>query len=479
MVGRCAKRVVTLTVILCAVQVFIVLFVLDLRSERKWSSQAGRHRVLFENQTTPKALIIYEDLGSGHRRLALIIREVLAERGYSVQMAVGSEFFQQDGLKLINNLWNSLLARNMIRTADFIANIFIRSIVAPFAEVALTTNSLLDILDGAQADLIISTADGYSKLLSTFCKLTGIPLVQFLADISVFQDQVNPYIRHLAYFPETCHAVQNFDLAEPFFRLEVLPYSSFIDRVSYVFQVLLYNGLLAWWHPIYRQIAPNLEIKNNISCCAVGPIVGQSFFANYSALPIIHNQQHAILNISDEKPCILIASGSIGGAFVEDAILAIKKYCPDINITIIAMHGRSAIFKVMSVESLRTGTEVYHLGYVDNFADYLSLSDVLIARPSAGVFLESLSRRVPMIMPRVAAINDKGSMLISSTHQLGELYSNGQELALKLKKVLENQYLYVRQIERYMNSFPQSFESMKQNLAAAITLAEQPNCSVK
>ena len=114
-----------------------------------------------------RVLIIFEKLGMGHLRMAQLFRDIIQDSmDVEIVLMTGSDILGAAFMRALVKIWNGMLRKNWIGPADFIVNTFARTVLMPISD-ALDLKQFCAVLDKVQPDLIISTADGYSKALGT------------------------------------------------------------------------------------------------------------------------------------------------------------------------------------------------------------------------------------------------------------------------------------------------------------------------
>jgi len=255
-----------------------------------------------------KVLIIYENTGSGHRRVAEILESTLANKqGVLVSSHAGRDFFDAGFVNVINGLWNYLIGRNWTWLADVAINFVLRIFIVPVAEV-LSTKPSLQKLDELSPDLIICTADGYSRVLGTYSREKNIPFYLVITDVSIFSDLVNPAATHICYFPETVGAVRSFSFESTYFAAALDRDSNLWDRVRYVLRMYLEHAVLWYRNPIYRNVDVEHPELNQARCVSVGPIVEPAHYEEKDQAAM--RDKH---DIPADVPCVVVVSGGIGG----------------------------------------------------------------------------------------------------------------------------------------------------------------------
>jgi len=409
---------------------------------------------------TRKALIIYENTGSGHRRVAKALEDALASKeGVLVSSHAGGDFFDAGFVNVINGLWNYLIGRNWIRLADVAINFLLRILVVPVAE-ALSTRRSLQKLDEFSPDLIICTADGYSRVLGTYSREKNIPFYLVITDVSVFLDLVSPVATHICYFPETVDAVRSFSLESTYFAATLDKDSGIWARIRYVLRMYLEHAVLGYWNPIYRNVDVAAPELNRARCVPVGPIVESAHYEERDRAAM--RDKHGI---PADVPCVVVVSGGIGGAFVDRTVRALQRRFEG-RLTVVAVCGRDAgaYRRTCARRDANPSIKVTPLEFVDYMAGLHAAADAVVTRPSAGCVLEALVRRTPVVIPGNAASNDAGCVEVVRKHGLGGVFARGSELPRVLAGVLEARGQYRDRIDAFLSPYPTSFAGLQQRL---------------
>ncbi len=385
-----------------------------------------------------KILIIYELTGAGHERVAAILEEILAGiPGNSVESIAGSTLFNDPGARLINRMWSFLIRHDLIRLADLLINYLFRIFGLPVVEV-LQTGKYRRILARLKPDLIICTADGYGKLLSGYAYDHSIPCVLVNTEVSVFLDMASPHATHICYFRETVAAVRSLSFWTTYYTTHLNEHTSLLAKLTYVGRMYRDHGLPWRWKSIRRIPGNTPRRLNSAACHAVGPIVSPEHFEKRPCQAM--RRKHGI---ATDHPCVFIASGSLGGRFLLRILDVLILLQPG-PLTVVALCGRDrrTLEQIRSTSSAISHIDILPLGFVDEVSELLAAADVVIARPSAGIFLEALIHRVPILLPARTTSNDAGAVCLTRQHGLGCIYENPREIPDLLTQLLEAREQY-------------------------------------
>lgn len=416
-----------------------------------------------------KVLIVYEKMGMGHLRMANIVAHTLSsETGLKIIKEAGSDLFKINDVRLIGLFWNYCIRKNWIRVADVVINFMLRLTFMPFAEVSQVT-SIHQKLAEIRPDLIISTADVWNNVLGSYAAEHRIPFYIVITDIAIFIDLVNPYATHICYFPETANAVHSFDFQMTYFATTLLRSTSFNQKLKYVlkfyYDYLLHIGSSRKGaHSIYRNINRELPAENLAPVKITGPMAAERHFNKLDPAGLKQK-----LGIATELPTVLISSGSIGGRFLLEII---KNLCIDfketVNILVMCGNDTQVYQTIQKYHSCHPTLKITPYHYQENFEEYLACADCLIARPSAGIFVESLIHRIPLVSYGASPANDQGTLEIIQKYQTGECCGKGNPLIPAVRKVLAHKEDYQKRIDQLLATDDLTYEAQAMKLKEII-----------
>ncbi len=108
------------------------------------------------------------------------------------------------------------------------------------------------------------------------------------------------------------------------------------------------------------------------------------------------NKQDALRVLGlEQKPTILVMSGSMGFGNILDEICALDKL--DLDFQIVSICGNNEKMK-KSIDKLETRKKVYNYGYVDNVDVFMDAADCIVTKPGGLTTSEALAKGLPMIM---------------------------------------------------------------------------------
>lgn len=344
-----------------------------------------------------RVLILYEDAGAGHKRVAEIAAGLFPETTHEVSLRSGSSFFNDSAATYVVWLWNTLIRWNWIRTADLLVNGFLRSCVFPIIETLITGHHKT--IAEEEPDIIVSTADAWNKLLGSYCEQQCIPFIIIHTEVSVYQDLLHRHATHVCYFPESINAIQSYDFSGAYHSVVLSSGSSIWTKINYIRRMYVEHVWNCRSNSIYRKVDQPNRKMNNAKCVAIGPIVGDQF-----ELP-------ALSKDNGTQPCVLIMSGSIGGAFVVSiAQHLLKHWRGELRIIAVCGHDKRGQRILRRAGSENTGIDLQVHGFVEDMFQLYQTADVTIARPSSGVVFEALACGSRLLMPDLVTSNDSGNV---------------------------------------------------------------------
>lgn len=412
-----------------------------------------------------KILIIYEKMGMGHQRMANILKDMLDGEDVEILVEAGSDIQQTNDVYTVVKLWNFFIRKNLIRACDVIVNFAIRMLVLPFME-AKQDEVFIQKLDMIKPDIIISTADGFNKAISGYTSVKNIPFYIFITEISTFNDLVSPFATHICYFDETPEAIRSYDFENAYFSYRLDEETTFLEKVKYVIRA--YNDFVFHGrsNSIYRNPNRKLERMNNAKCEVIGPLAEKKHFIQKD-----HGEMIEKLQLPEGRDNVILVSGSIGGKFLLEMVKNINAACTrPLNLLVMCARDREVYEEVIKYSEVNSNDliNIIPYEYINNFDEFLAAADCLIARPSAGIFIESLLNRTPMVTFEVATSNDKGTLTMINKYQIGEVCSGKKDVVSIMEKLLENKEQYSENISKLLSGYYETYEEKKAALRSII-----------
>lgn len=411
-----------------------------------------------------KVLIVFERAGMGHEIMANILEEQLRQdsRFEPVKHAISDMLDDPLGEWLTNvwvSAWNFFIRRNWIELADILINYLMRLILLPIGEVSVVA-AMHQALDQAAPDILICTADTAGKCLGTWAQEKQVPFFLVITDLSVFLDLISPNAIHLCYFPETVNAIQSFPLTLTYWSQPLVRSSTIFEKIQFIGKYW-YDFVVGYSnHRIYRDINRDYPGQNQVRCQVIGPLREAKHFTARDQQILRHQFQ-----LPTEVPAILIMSGSLGGNFCIKYLRLLQTRL-QLPLTIIVACGRDerlrSQIQQMAIHSLNC--QVRSLGFVENLQEWMTAVDVILARPSTGVLLEALLSHTPLLLPNRAAANDRGAISFVKKYQLGECFTDANDLKLKLHHLLNDREGYCDRIRVLLKNYPSTVEEHREIL---------------
>ena len=324
-------------------------------------------------------------------------------------------------------LWNWLIRRGWFRVADLIINHWFRVAVLPFLAVSAALPRVKTRLKALRPDAVVSTADAFNRALGDAAHELGVPFTVLPIEFSVFADVMHPDATYLVYFEETARAIRRFDLTTPYFRLAVRDDATAREKLAYLGQWFTTYDLRRTEPLLFQPAGGAAPEANTLSCHVLGPLREP---ADHAA---------AAAPAADARPQVLVVSGSLGGRFVSTAVRTLLA-TPDLRVDVIAVCGRDEplLTELRGLTPVSPAVRLECHGYVDDMPARLRRASVLVARPSASLFLESVLAGVPMLIPAKASKNDSGTVDLVRAWRIGETYADDAEIPAILGRMLPN-----------------------------------------
>lgn len=397
--------------------------------------------------------------------MAKILQEIISMDG-EVVLVAGSDIRRSKDAKTFVFLWNYLLKKGWTLVADFVLNFLGHLVFLPLGEVQ-DNQDFLEAIHSLDPAILISTADAFNHQLASFAKKRGIPFFLVVTDIAVYYDLVHPFALHVCYLEETKHALQSFELTHPYYE-SIHEKTTLGAKLSYLLRVygtFLRRGVR---RSMYQKPSPSSLEKNAVTCLVTGPLAEKKHFEKKDAKQLKGKYQ-----IKKDIPTVLLASGSLGGKLLETMVRHLKKKM-DIPLNLLVMCGNDQnLYERMQTEKKdHSFVTLYPFPFTSSFDEFLEMADCILIRPSAGVFMECLVKRKPVVTFKRATSNDRGTLHILSTYQVGRICEGYGDLVSSLKDVLEKKVFYEEKIAAFLSRYPSTWEE-KQALVKDFLWARQ------
>ena len=406
-----------------------------------------------------RVVIVYESAGQGHLAAAEVLRSILqAEPGVEVMLKDGAELEREGGGENpLITLWNFLITRGWFRLADLILNHWFRVAIFPLMSVSSAVPDVKARLRAMRPDAVISTADAFNRALGDVANELGIPFTVLPIEFSIFADVMHPDASYLVYFEETARAIQRFDLTTPHFRIELRDNSTAREKLAYLYQWFTTYSMRRTEPLLFQGAGGDGPALNTLPCHLIGPL---------SEIP---DHFPPAEPISNERPRILVASGSLGGRFVSLVVRRLLAI-PDLNAEVVAICGRDTalIAELQRLKPVSATASLECHGYVNDMPARLRRTSVLVARPSASLFLEAILAGVPLLIPANATKNDSGTVDLTRAWRIGETYDRDEEIAATLARMLPNLGKYRDRLKDVRARYPEPRDDVAARIRSVV-----------
>lgn len=403
---------------------------------------------------TTRVLIVYEKFGMGHFRMASIIKEILPNKNVEFIVVAGSELLETTDIKIFVSMWNYFMKKNWIRAADIIINYISRIVFVLIGEVTHSKH-FLDRIEKIQPDIIISTADLFNRALGNYAKHNNIPFYIFITDIAIFYDLVHPEATHICYFEETANAIRSLDFNRIYYQSEVDEDSTLTARMGFLFgnyREFLSKGIRM---SLFRNPEQYYPEKNPAQYFCIGALAEEKHFAVKDS-----HELKLKYGIPSDLDTVLLASGSMGGKLLLDVIgLLDKKAGRPLNVLVMCGHDAELYKKLINKSTRNHLMNIMPFPFTPDFDEFLEMADCAIIRPSAGIFIECLIKKTPVVTFKLAASNDRGSLAIIDKYQVGKVCHYYRELYQNINIILDNKKQYRENIDQLLAAYPHDWEA--------------------
>lgn len=390
-------------------------------------------------------VIIYEDMGNGHRKAADILSKYLASTEINITMITTSELLEEDG-NVFTRHWNWLIKHNYIFLADIWLNLFSRIILLPFFY-CVYAKKTFKALDKLAPDVVISTGD-VNRLIGSYCQKNKIPFFIFITDVAIFIDMLHQHAVHIMYFAETKSIIQHMKPTK-YFKVSIDDNTPWYKRVCHA-AYLLYRYTLGYKQtPYFMRYHHELPIYNDLKCEVIGPFREQSFYnkINYKEIRINYG-------IPENGPCIIIANGSLGGNNVKRIIEAISKEAAfKEKLNLIAVCGSDNDLFTQIQNMTCTTANIIPVAQQNSLAELYQIAACSIGRATAGSLMDSIVSNTPLIILKKAPLNDRGTLDIIRKYKIGEIADSIEQISSLLVTILNKQTEYKAALQDLCNIY--------------------------
>ena len=394
-------------------------------------------------------VIIYENTGNGHRKLANILKEYLTQDDVRITLTTTFELLEGK-IALFSSHWNKLIKNNWIYFTDLWINFFAKIILLPFYY-SLYDKTMFLGLEKLKPDIVISTSP-VNRLIGSYCKNKNIPFFVFITSGVIFVDMLHQHATHVAYFHETAQVVRHTKKTR-YFKRDIIPSTSLSVRITDIAYLLFRYTLGYAKTPYFSHYHKNLKINNDLKTKVMGPLREKSFY--------VKNERSAIrkrYNIAEDEYCILISNGGLGGNIIPKIISSIKNnYNGEYKLNLLAVCGSdhvlyTKIFNILGTSKIR----ITPLPTLDSLGDLYCIADCSIGRGTAGILMDSVVSQTPLIVLKKVTVNDYGTLDIIRKYGIGEISQSIKHIPDLLNTVLQKK-------EVYQTAFKQLYDQYDNN----------------
>jgi hypothetical protein len=287
-----------------------------------------------------------------------------------------------------------------------------------------------------------------------------------------FIDTIGRDAANLCYFNESCQVAKSYDFNLSYYSREIKPSTGRIKRLGYLLSYF-YEFLICFFkNDIFHNLEANGGKANNARCLAVGPIAEKKFFISFD-----RGNVRKKLGINNDFPVALVASGGIGGKFVQEIAREISNnYRGKLNLILACGRDKDCFDNVKKIfPAANADVSILPLTFIDNFNEILSVADVVICRPSSGIFIESLLVKTPLIIFNHFTSNDTGCVEMIKKYRLGEICATRRQLPGLLSDFLKRRETYVDNINFLLRQYPDDYQFQCKKIFDTIIGNEQIN----
>lgn len=412
-----------------------------------------------ESKPKKHIVIVYENTGGGHKKLAAILASYLDCKNIVITLTTMSDLAYGKDSMFVHH-WNWLIKKNYLRLADWWLNFFSRIILLPFYY-SLYANIFSKNLARLKPDLVISTAD-VNRLLGSYCYDQNIPFFVFITSGAIFIDILSPSANHVVYFKETAEIINHVHQTS-YFKQHITPDSSWLTRVQDVTRLLMRYTFGYYKTPYFLRYQDQLCTNNSLPVTVLGPIREAAFYQP-ADVDTIKNQYQ----IPNTGYNILISNGSLGGKMIIDIILQLNKV-KNIHLNLITICGHDEKL-YCQLQSLKTAAhiKVIPIQKQESIALLYKMADISIGRGTAGILMDSIASLTPLLVLDNVTTNDYGTLDIIKKYGIGLIAASIHELPILLESILIDfkSYLNAHQklTEQYGNVDANIIKTRLQNI---------------
>lgn len=410
-------------------------------------------------------LIVYENAGAGHKKLAKILEQYLSDPNVRITLRTSSELIDEKQ-NLLAHHWNVLIKKNWIFLADIWLNFVARIFLLPFYY-SLYSKNLFRSLDSLKPDIIISTAD-VNRLLGSYCQVRQIPFFICITSGAIFIDMLSPHATHIVYFQETAEIIQRVCMTK-YFKRDITPETSWSTRIQDILYLLARYSVGYLTTPYFLRYHPKLTVNNNLKVVVVGPLREKLFYQSKTNIAIKNHY-----NIPEDGHCVLISNGNFGGNIIVNIVNTVLQNCNAKNtLNLITICGADsvlyakmqAVASSMSTENVR----IIPIAAQESLADLYQIADCSIGRGTAGILMDSVVSKTPLIVLEKVTTNDFGTLDIIKKYKIGAIAKSIAEIATVLDTIILQKTKYAQALNDFVAQYGvQNIETIQSLLKKTI-----------
>lgn len=345
----------------------------------------------FKSSSRKKILILSSKGGYGHTAASIAIQEILAPRfQFSIEYPI--EEVNRFGIQSGENLYNLLLKKEWIRTTNFLSNQ-----LAPLL-FQLKTFQIESVIEAhllrEKPDLVISLIPFVNYPASEAARKLDIPFLLLTTD-----NDLTNWVLGL-------HRIKH-----PFFRVTIGR-----DHAKT-------RGLL---------------IKNRIKDSMIDTIglpIRPAFFKEKDPRQIKEE-----FSIPLDKPVVCLMMGGAGGCGAYNYAEQLMKLQMPFHIVACTGNNHHLYHKLQQLSKSDSLVSLSVLGFTDQVASLMQISDLLITKPGPGTINEAMARKLPILIDNahVTLAWEKVNQEIVIRERIGQLVNDVSEIHTLVPKYLQD-----------------------------------------
>ena len=211
------------------------------------------------------------------------------------------------------------------------------------------------------------------------------------------------------------------------------------------------NDLRNWVHGLQSVTHPNFKVtigadlpstlglleQRHIRKDAIN-IIGLPLRASFKTSKNVE-QLHQTYGIVPNKPVILIMMGGSGGEKCLEYTYSVGKLPLGVHLIVCAGKNEKLAEKLKEIK-LHPLNSITIMGFTNNMADLMTLSDLMITKPGPGVINEAIATRLPLLIDKTSSpISwERANISLVLKYEIGEPINSMKELPDLLKKYISD-----------------------------------------